>query len=63
MLIFIEVGIDEVFEEVVPGLRVEVNVVANFLFIPNLRELIGLGFGNFVKGCEGFPERLLLLVR
>ena len=49
MLIFIKIGIDEISEEVVPGLRVEINVVIHLFLIPDLRQFIALGFGNFVK--------------
>ena len=62
ILVFIKVGIDEIFEVVVSGLWVEIYVVVHLLFVPDLRQLITVGFGGFVKGCAGFSEGLLLLL-
>ncbi len=50
ILLFIEVGIDEIFEEVVSRVRVEVNVVVHFLFVLNLGQLIAVVLVNFIKG-------------
>jgi hypothetical protein len=50
ILLFVEVGIDEIFEEVISGVGVEVNVMVHLLFIPDLRQFIPVGFGNFIKG-------------
>lgn len=50
ILLFVEVGIDEIFEEVISGVGVEVNVVVHLLFVPDLRQFIPVGFGNFIKG-------------
>jgi hypothetical protein len=50
ILLFVKVGIDEIFEKVISGVGVEVNVVIHLLFIPDLRQFISVGFGNFIKG-------------
>jgi hypothetical protein len=63
MLIFIEVGIDKIFEEVVPGLGVKVNVIVHLLLVPDLWKLSALDFSELVKGCERFSERLLYLLK
>jgi hypothetical protein len=49
ILLFVEVGIDEIFEKVISRVRVEVNVVVHLLFVPDLRQFIPVGFGNFIK--------------